>query len=71
MTFYGETLNGSYPVMTKELLSGRGIKRVSKDATYMLEHKSKLHKNLFKYWITPAAFNKLSKNINIEKSYNL
>lgn len=68
MKFYGTTSNGKYPVMTAELLEGKGIKKINNEPTMVLEHKCQLHKGLYMYWLTQSAFNKLIKNNNMERA---
>lgn len=68
MTFYGTTSNGKTPVMTAELLEGKGIKRIDIEPSRVLEHKCKLHKGLYIYWLTETAFANLKETTNLERA---
>jgi hypothetical protein len=71
MTFYGTSSNGKYPVMTTELLKGRGINKVSNEPNGLVEHKCKIYKNMYRYWITEKAFNALKEKTNMTRAYGI
>lgn len=68
MNFYGTSSNGKTPVMTAELLEGRGITRIDNQPNRLLTHKCKIYKGLYTYWLSEKAFAKLKETTNLERA---
>lgn len=68
MTFYGTTLNGKTPVMTTELLKGRGVKMINSQPNSILTHNGEIYKNLYNYWLTEKAFIKLKETTTLDRA---